>query len=160
MKRNSFIAVFAILLVSACENAGSLELRIVTIERGAIGLEVINETSEEIVVLSPEAPAQQADAERCVLLISTKVTDDVRPYAFTPKLESVGAGAVRRFRAALAPVSLTSKTCTEWTVDAEYAYVLPSDVAMFKGRAFEDFRQHVLKNQKVLTTSAKGPVKN
>ena len=160
MKRYGFITLFAILLVSACENTGSLELRIVTIERGAIGLEVVNETSEEIVVLSPEAPARQADAQRCVLLISTKVTDDVRPYAFTPRLESVGAKASRRFRVALAPVSLTSNTCTEWTVDAEYAYMPANDVAMFKGRAFEHFRQHVLKNQKVLTTSAKGPVKH
>jgi hypothetical protein len=154
MSRNDFLAVFAMLLIGGCGDSGSLELRIVRIERGAIDVEVVNATTEAIVFLSPETPARQVDDERCELLISTKIIDHFRPYAFTPRLEHVEAGAVRRFRAVLHPVSLTSKTCTKWKVDAEYAYVLPRDVAMFEGRPSEDFRRRVLKTQKMLTASA------
>jgi hypothetical protein len=154
------VMLLAILLASACQQRGSIVLRIVSIERRAIVLDIVNKTNDEIVVLSPEAPTRQVDDGRCALIISTKVVDGVRPYAFTPMLETVRAQSVRRFRAVLDPISLADSSCAGWSVDAEYAYVLRSDVAMFKGRAFEEFRLHVLKNQKLLTASVKETVTN
>lgn len=143
----------------SCETSGSASLDVISAERDAVVVEVHNGTSEEIVLLSPEAPTRQIDEEQCVLIISTRVTDDVRPYAFTPTLERVDVGVTKRFRAVLTPVALSTKSCTAWTISAEYAYVLPEAVTTFKGRPFEDFRQYVLRNQNVIRASAKLPIR-
>jgi hypothetical protein len=156
--KKSLLLMLVMVMSSACGRSGSASLNVVSAERGAVVVEVRNATSENIVVLSPEAPSRQVDEGQCVLIISTKVTDDVRPYAFTPTLETVEAGSARRFRAVLDPVALSSK-CKEWQINAEYTYVLPAAVTTFKGRPFEDFRQYVLQNQKIMSASAKMSVK-
>jgi hypothetical protein len=158
--KKSFMLMLVMMISSACERDGSASVNVLSVERGAVVVEVHNTNSKNIVVLSPEAPSRQMDEERCVLIISTTVTDDVRPYAFTPTLETVEARSARRFRAVLAPVALPEKSCTEWTINVEYAYVWPAAVATFKGRPFEDFRQYVLRNQKVITASAKMAIRN
>lgn len=158
--KKRFVLMLVMIISSACERSGLASVSVVSVERGAVVVEVHNTTSENIVVLSPEAPSRQMDEEQCVLIISTKVTDDVRPYAFTPTLETVEAGSARRFRAVLGPVALSAKSCAEWTINAEYAYVRPAAVATFTGRPFEDFRQYVLRNQKVMTASAKMAIRN
>ena len=152
--------MFVLVVSSACARSGAPSLNVVSGERGVVVVEVRNASSEDIVVLSAEAPSRQIDEEQCLLIMSTKVTDDIRPYAFTPALETVEAGSARRFRAVLDPGELSAKSCTEWTISVEYAYVQPAAVAMFKGRPFEDFRQYVLGNQKVMSATAKMPIKN
>jgi hypothetical protein len=147
--------ILVMVISGSCETNDPASLTVISAERGAVVVEVHNGTSEEIIVLSPEAPSRQIDEEQCVLLISTRITDDVQPYAFTPTLESVEVGATKRFRAVLEPVALSTTSCTAWTIDAEYAYVLSEALATFKGRPFEDFRQYVLHNQKVVRASAK-----
>lgn len=147
-------------MISGCGKSGSASLKAVSLNVVFLGvdavvIEVRNATTEDIVLLSPEQPARQADEEQCVAMISTKVTDEVRPYAFTPALETVEAGSARRFRAVLTPLALPANVCKEWTINAEYAYVRPADVTAYKNRAFDEFRQTVLHNQKVISTTAK-----
>lgn len=143
-----------VLLGAACvERYGSLDLRIRSVQRASIDAEVRNNTAEDLVFLNPEAPTRQVDDSECVLILSTKVLDDVRPYAFTPRLERVDARSSRRFTAILEPISL-SPSCSQWSVKLEYAYVLPKDVEDYKGRPFEDFRQHVLRTQRVVSASS------
>jgi hypothetical protein len=145
---------------STCGDVKSATLTVVAIEHGAISVEVHNATSENIVVLSPDAPSRQVDAERCLLILTTKVTDDLRPYAFTPVLRPVEAGSARRFRAVLTPVAPAPKPCREWTITAEYAYVGQVAAITFNGRPSEDFRQYVLANQKIMRASATMPIDN
>lgn len=104
-------------------------------------------------LLSPESPARQVDEETCTSTLSTKVTDDLRPYAFTPTLETVGAGATRRFCAALAPVEVSSQSCAVWTIHVEYAFIAPDAATRFQRRPSEDFRRYVLVNQKMMSAT-------
>ena len=109
--------------------------------------------SEDIVVLSPGLPNQSRDEERCVVKFFGKIDENILPYAFTPELMAIRAGQHLRFYSAIFPPGLTSSKCPVWTIEAEYAYIDGADVEFFRRRDPEEFRQHVLKVQRVIRTT-------
>jgi hypothetical protein len=155
----SYFVMCLVVVGSACVGRhSSIDLRVVALWPASVDVEIQNGSGEHVVFLNPEAPTRQIDEARCELILSTKVLDDVRPYAFTPRLEHVSAGSTRQFRAMLEPMTVPA-LCSKWTVRVEYAYLLPDDVENFEGHAREEFRQHVLTNQRVVSTSAARRIK-
>ncbi len=151
MRIVTFIIVFPFVACSLRPQVVSLH--VVTAQKDAIVVRVRNDTEHDVVMLSPDSPSRQVDGKRCTVSLSTKVDDRVRPFAFTPRLITIQSGTEIEFRAAIHPYKV-STTCREWIVTAEYAYIRPEDVERFAGKASEDFRGHVLRNQQIVTTTA------
>jgi hypothetical protein len=151
------ISVFVILLICSTESCGRQPqlpaVRVISADMHTISIEVKNDSGSDLVLLSPETPSQTVDEETCIVTLSTKIDPQIRPFAFRPKLVTIRRGSELRFHVVLYPANL-SKTCKRWTILAEYAYLRPEIVVRFGGKQPEDFRQHVLQSQQLMTTTA------
>ena len=148
--------VLLLTLLTGCERR-SVAVEPLSIENNVVVLNITNDTSGDVVLLSPESPRRRADEQTCTLALSTVVDNIVRPFSFSPQLAVIRARTSARFAVKLEPVALTAK-CRDWRVAATYAYVTPSAVHRFRNRP-EAFRQYVLKNQRVAAATVVLPVR-
>lgn len=153
MRFAAFIVILASLSESCRQRQGRVEVTVISAESQAIVVGVANDSGNDVVLLSPATPSRMVNEDRCAVDLSTKIDERIRPFAFTPQLVTLRDGEKRQFRAALHPLRL-SEACAHWRVVAEYAYIRPDEVDRFRGRAAEDFREYVLKNQQIVSTSA------
>lgn len=126
---------------------------VMSAQRDSIVVEISNRTNGEIVLLSPGAPVRQLDEQTCAVRLSTVVDNLLRPFAFTPDLVTVRANESRRVRVPLAPLAVPIK-CLNLKVTITYAYVSPAGIARFQDKTSEEFRQYVLRNQRITSTEA------
>ena len=159
MRIGAFIMILAVLSESCGERPRNIEVKVVAAEREAIVIGVRNHSRNDVVLLSPATPSRQVDEDKCAVYLSTKVDERIRPFAFTPQLITVPGGSETKFRASIHPLSL-SKPCSRWHITAEYAYIRPDEVEKFAGRPSEEFRQYVLRNQQIVTTSESVTIAN
>lgn len=138
----------------SCSNEGSavLTVKVISATKDAITIKVRNNSGDDLVLLSPEAPAREVDKDACHVKLSTKVDDRIRPFAFTPQLVSVRGGSETQLRAVLLPLVIP-ESCADVLVSVEYAFIRPDEVERFRRKPSEDFRQYVLRNQRLVTTS-------
>ncbi len=130
------------------DSSGGVAVRAISATAETIIVGVKNNTEDDIVLLSPQAPGRMVDRRSCTVKLTTRVNARPRPLAFTPTLITLRGGAENQFLANLTPLRL-SRTCEQWTVRLEYAYILPADMKSVT-LGTEEFRRRVLRTQQVI----------
>jgi hypothetical protein len=130
-----------------------VSLRLTSVAMNEVTVQVRNDLATDIILLSPRAPSRELDRGGCRIRISTKVDKNIRPFAFTPELLTVRSGQKATFRVRLDPVML-AVSCSSWTVIADYAYLRPDDVAPFQGRVSQEFWEHAVAHQQVVSSES------
>src|ERR1700759_3638178 len=141
-------AVGVILLMSCGNHVGpSVTAEIARRAGGMIDVRVTNRTDVNILLISPTRPDAQVDEAQCRVMLSTKVQEWIRPYAFTPDLVELKGGETRTF--AVLRQEATIPKCGEWRVDLEYAYLRSNAARAAQQRKGADFRGYVLRHQQI-----------
>lgn len=137
-----------ILLMSCARHSGpDVIAAVVQRAGGTIDLRLTNRSGASILLVSPTRPNRQLDEERCAVLLSTKVQEWIRPYAFTPELVELKAGEGRTFPVEVGEGALAK--CRNWQVDVEYAYVPTKEARAAQQQNAADFHDYVLRHQQI-----------
>ena len=128
------------------DSVGSVTARPGNVTRDHLQITVSNGSSDTILLIAPASPNRQVDEQRCTLLLSTKVQEWIRPYAFTPELVELNAGDVKAFSVKLEPSVLTK--CPRLQVDLEYAFVR-AEAEAIRSKTRDELRAYLLKHQQI-----------
>jgi hypothetical protein len=152
MKANVYI-ILLILLVS-CSRRAAPDVTAELMERGGgmVDVRITNGLASEAVLISPQSPNLLIDAERCTVVLSTKVAEWNRPYDFTPQLVAIKAGETRIFTVN-ASHAVPSK-CGRWRFDLEYTYLAAREAREAARQDSVRFRGYVLRNQHLTARSS------
>lgn len=153
MKRIGVLWLIMASFVSCSDTGRTLfTVNVMSATKDMVTIEVRNNSDEELVLLSPETPAREVDEAACHVKLSTRIDDRIRPFVFTPQLIAVRGGGEMQFRAVLHPLVIP-EPCRDVLVSVEYAFVRPAEVELLRHKTSEDFRQYVLKNQRLVATN-------
>jgi hypothetical protein len=149
MRRIFLFAMVTAVVVMTCTRSSEGVVRAEVTRRSADAIEVrvANNSPMNILLMSPASPNREADEKQCMLRLSTKIQEWIRPYAFTPDLIEVKAGST--YTVSVGRIPPTPATCTDWRVDLEYSYVEAKAALDARRIHSDDFRQYVLKHQQV-----------
>lgn len=143
-----FASVTCVILFMACVNHVS---SVVTAEAlrsdDSVAVRVTNRTDAPVLLISPARPNLQFDEEKCTVLVSTKVQESIRPYAFTPHLVELKAGETKTFTVNVQGASVAK--CRAWKLAVEYAYVASEGARTVQQQDDVALRGYVLRRQQI-----------
>lgn len=154
MTKANVSRITLLILLASCSRHTGPRVTADLVERagGMVDVRITNGLASEVILISPRSPDLLIDAERCTVLLSTKVGEWNRPYDFTPELVTLEAGETRVFT--VNPSHAVPNKCRRWRFDLEYTYLPAGEAREAARQDSVQFRAYVLRNQKLTARSS------